>query len=97
MRTVRTPGVERIPVGIVVHPLFSADKAGSGYVEAMLSSGREEMYITPPAETTLKITASSQLLTNALTMELVERGFKLRELPVQAAVAASEVDENRFA
>jgi len=98
MRAVRTPGVERIPLGIVLHPLFSTERANGGGrivddVGTSESFDRDRMYINPPAETTLKVTGLSERLTGLLSAELTARGFKLRDLPVQAPIEG----ENAFA
>lgn len=98
VHAIRTPGVERIPLGIVLHPLFSTERANGvsavGDIESTSeSSDRERMYINPPAETTLKVTGLSERLTGMLSAELTARGFKLRDLPVQAPIEG----ENAFA
>lgn len=86
LTTVRTPGTERIPLGIVIHPLFSIDTshAWGGVTMIPKAVDRDRVYIASPAQTTLKITGNSQRLTSLVSMELASRGFKLRELPVEA-------------
>lgn len=96
MESIRTPGAEKIPLGIVLHPLLSTQAEGWGSVRtwARMSNDRNSLYITPPAKTTMQVTGLSERLTNLLTIELSRRGFKLRELPVAATPAK---DENTFA
>jgi hypothetical protein len=87
MKAVRTPGAERIPLSIVLHPLLSTQsESGWGTSAALMSQDRGSLYITPPAKTTMQVTGTSERLTNLLTVELAQRGFKLRELPVEAPV-----------
>jgi hypothetical protein len=95
MESIRTPGAEKIPLGIVLHPLLSSQtESGWGRAAALYSQDRGSLYITPPAKTTMQVTGLSERLTNMLTVELSRRGFKLRELPVEATPAK---DENTFA
>jgi len=95
MRSVRTPGIEKIPLGIVLHPLFSTERK-SGYESATEgsvseSSDHDRMYIHPPTETSLMVTGPSERLTGLISMELMSRGFRLRDLPVQAPVEGENV------
>ena len=95
IRSFQTPSVDgRIPTGIVLHPLLSSQVEGSwGRTYPMFNQSREHIYIRPPAKTTLQVTGTSERLTGMLTMELLQRGFKLHELPVEAPVEG----ENAFA
>ena len=96
MESIRTPGAERIPLGIVLHPLLSAQAESWGTVRSFYldSSDRKNLYIQPPAKTTMQVTGLSERLTNMLTVELSRRGFKMRELPVEAT---PNKDDNAFA
>jgi len=99
MESIRTPGAKNIPLGIVLHPLLSTQVEGREWGRvgpASLYSGedRKNLYIQPPAKTTMQVTGLSERLTNMLNIELSRRGFKLRELPVEATPAK---DENTFA
>lgn len=99
MESIRTPGAEKIPLGIVLHPLLSTQTEGNtwgGGRAFSLYSGedRKNLYIQPPAKTTMQVTGLSERLTNMLNIELSRRGFKLRELPVEAT---PNKDENAFA
>jgi hypothetical protein len=98
IQTVRSPSAERIPLGVVIHPLFSTEVVGAGSVRswALYNSNREHIYISPPAETSLKVTGPSQRLTSDLSMELAARGFKLSELPVEAPAGQGD-NKNVFA
>jgi hypothetical protein len=96
MRTVRSPDVEKIPLGIVLHPLFSTEPRSPESVPtddigASESVDHDKMYIHPPAETSLKVTGASERLTGLISMELTARGFRLRDLPVQAPVEGESV------
>jgi hypothetical protein len=96
MRTVRSPDLEKIPLGIVLHPLFSTEPSRASEVpladiEASESFEHGNMYIHPPVETSLKVTGASERLTGLISMELTGRGFRLRDLPVQAPVEGESV------
>ena len=96
MESIRTPGAKNIPLGIVLHPLLST-QTERGWMRgsfALDSQNRESIYIMPPAKTTMQVTERSERLTNMLNIELSRRGFKLRELPVEATPAR---DQNTFA
>ena len=96
MESIRTPGAKNIPLGIVLHPLLST-QTERGWMRgsfALDSQNREFLYITPPAKTTMQVTERSERLTNMLNIELSRRGFKLRELPVEATPAR---EQNTFA
>jgi len=96
MESIRTPGAKNIPLGIVLHPLLST-QTERGWMRgsfALDSQNRESLYITPPAKTTMQVTERSERLTNMLNIELSRRGFKLRELPVEATPAR---EQNTFA
>src|SRR5262245_29935640 len=91
METIRTPGSEKIPLGIVIHPLLSTQAEGWGTVRGFTTmSDRQNLYIQPPVKTTMQVTGLSERLTNMLNVELSRRGFKLRELPVQATPARDD-------
>jgi hypothetical protein len=98
IQTVRSPSAEKIPLGVVIHPLFSTELSGVGSARtwALLNSNREHIYISPPAETSLKVTGPSQRLTSDLSMELAARGFKLSELPVETPEGQGD-NKNAFA
>ena len=98
MQTVRSPSAEKIPLGVVVHPLFSTEIRAGGMIRSgvMLNSNRENVYISPPAETSLKVTGPSQRLTSDLSMQLAARGFKLSELPVESPAGQGD-NKNAFA
>ena len=99
MQTVRSPSAEKIPLAVVVHPLFSTEVAGGGMLRVrpwVFNSNRENIYISPPAETSLKVTGPSQRLTSDLSMELAARGFKLSELPVESPAGQGD-NKNAFA
>jgi len=96
MESIRTPGAKNIPLGIVLHPLLST-QTERGWMRgsfALDSQNRESIYIMPPAKTTMQVTERSERLTNMLNIELSRRGFKLRELPVEATPAR---EQNTFA
>ena len=96
MESIRTPGAKNIPLGIVLHPLLST-QTERGWMRgsfALDSQNRESIYILPPAKTTMQVTERSERLTNMLNIELSRRGFKLRELPVEATPAR---EQNTFA
>ena len=96
MESIRTPGAKNIPLGIVLHPLLST-QTERGWMRgsfALDSQNRESIYIMPPAKTTMQVTERSERLTNMLNIELSRRGFKLRELPVEATPAR---EKNTFA
>ena len=98
MESIRTPGAQNIPLGIVLHPLLSTQTEVStwGRMGSVTLSNRtrDSLYIEPPAKTTMQVTGLSERLTNMLTVELSRRGFKLRELPVEATL---NKNENAFA
>ena len=96
MESIHTPGAKNIPLGIVLHPLLST-QTERGWMRgsfALDSQNRESIYIMPPAKTTMQVTERSERLTNMLNIELSRRGFKLRELPVEATPAR---EQNTFA
>jgi len=96
MESIRTPGAKNIPLGIALHPLLST-QTERGWMRgsfALDSQNRESIYIMPPAKTTMQVTERSERLTNMLNIELSRRGFKLRELPVEATPAR---EKNTFA
>ena len=96
MESIRTPGAKNIPLGMVLHPLLST-QTERGWMRgsfALDSQNRESIYIMPPAKTTMQVTERSERLTNMLNIELSRRGFKLRELPVEATPAR---EQNTFA
>ena len=98
IQTVRSPSAEKIPLGVVVHPLFSTEIGGTGWARSgiALYSDREHVYISPPTETSLKVTGPSQRLTSELSMQLAARGFKLSELPVESPTGQGD-NKNAFA
>lgn len=97
MQTVRSPSEKNIPLAVVIHPLFSTEMVGASWGRVFaLNSDREHVYISPPAETSLKVTGPSQRLTSNLSMELAARGFKLSELPVESAEGQGD-NKNAFA
>ena len=90
MESIRTPGAKNIP-------LLLSTQTERGWMRgsfALDSQNRESIYIMPPAKTTMQVTERSERLTNMLNIELSRRGFKLRELPVEATPAR---EQNTFA
>lgn len=85
MTTIRSPGVDRIPTTICIHPLLSSPASRRYIIKENLNISREHgsVYITPPAESKLVITPRSQMLTGLLSSELAYYGFDLKELPVE--------------
>jgi hypothetical protein len=85
LTTIRSPGVDRIPTTICVHPLLSSP-ARKRYIvkdELFLSRERNRVYIAPPADVSLTITPQSQIFTGLLSSELAYYGFDLKEIPVE--------------
>jgi len=85
LTTIRSPGVDRIPTTICIHPLLSSP-ARRRYVtsdDVVMSRERDRVYITPPTEVSLTVTPQSQMLTGLLSSELAYYGFDLKELPVE--------------
>lgn len=87
VRTTPSVGVDRIPATVAVYPLLSSSEAprahgGWGPIKSTLES-REEIYLTPPTESELLVTASSQMLTGEMSTEMMRYGFDLREMPYE--------------
>lgn len=83
--TTSSPGVERIPTAIALHPLLTAPTEKPLGYRALRSAERgRELYLTPPAASELTVTLQSQLMTDLLSAELAYRGFALKELPFEA-------------
>jgi hypothetical protein len=85
LTSIRSPGVDRIPTTICVHPLLSSPARKRYLVkdELFISRERNRVYIAPPAEVSLTITPQSQIFTGLLSSELAYYGFDLKEIPVE--------------
>jgi len=85
VRTAPSPGVERIPSIVAIHPLLSGTEVDGRYwpIEPLSNMSREEIYLAPPANSELVVTPSSQMLTGELSTQMTEYGFDLRELPYE--------------
>lgn len=101
---VPSAGVEGIPQKIAVYPLLTTEVVRTARRRAYrfspitmsTESAEKRIYIVAPAETELKSTMESQLLTGLLSAELTRRGFSLKELPVEAPSEESERRHNSF-
>jgi len=96
LTTIRSPGVERIPTTICVHPLLSSPTRRR-YIprdEVVLSRRRERIYIASPTEVRLSVTPQSQMFTGLLSSELAYYGFDLKELPVEIPDEAESADSS---
>ena len=96
LTTIRSPGVERIPTTICVHPILSSPMGRRIITQRELKVSRQDdrVYIAPPAEVRLSVTPQSQMLTGLLSSELAYFGFELKELPVEIP-EDSEADETK--
>ena len=85
LTTIRSPGVDRIPTVICVHPILSSPARRRYLVkdELFLTRESKRVYIAPPAEVNLTITPQSQIFTGLLSSELAYYGFELKEIPVE--------------
>ena len=86
LTTIRSPGVDRIPTTICIHPLLSypVRRIYHGKINnVVVSREHDRVYITPPTEMSLTVTPQSQMLTGLLSSELAYYGFDLKELPVE--------------
>lgn len=85
LTTIRSPGVDRIPTTICIHPLLSSPARRRYIIKEQLNVSREDdrVYIAPPTEARLAVTPQSQMLTGLLSSELAYYGFDLKELPVE--------------
>ena len=79
LTTIRSPGVERIPTVICIHPLLSSPVRRK-YIRddvVVMSRQRERVYIAAPTEVKLAVTPQSQMFTGLLSSELAYYGFDL--------------------
>ncbi len=85
LTTIRSPGVDRLPTTICVHPILSSPARKRYLVkdELFISRKRDRVYIAPPAEVSLTITPQSQIFTGLLSSELAYYGFELKEIPIE--------------
>lgn len=90
-RIVPGPGTDRLPKTLAVHslvanrlqePRLRYDVIRPMGVEA--AADRSRIALVPPAETDLRVTSMSQILTGEISLRLAEYGFDLRELPSEA-------------
>lgn len=79
--------IDRIPTTIGVYPLLSVPVAPGHPRFGSLDVRAEQdgVYIVPPSESRLVVTAESQILTGFISSELLSLGFDLKEVPVEAA------------
>ena len=77
------PHVEQIPGNIAIFPLLSTPLKHRRMPQVHLMKSKGQVYITPPAETDLKITQRSQIMTDMISSELMDFGFVLKQLPVE--------------
>jgi hypothetical protein len=85
LTTIRSPGVERIPTTICIHPLLSSP-VRRRYIQRddmVVTRERGRVYIASPTEVRLSVTPQSQMFTGLLSSELAYYGFDLKELPVE--------------
>ena len=95
LTTIRSPGVDRIPTTICIHPLLSSP-ARRRYLkqdDVVISRESDRVYIAPPTEVNLLVTPQSQMFTGLLSSELVYYGFDLKELPVEVPGDDGEAGE----
>jgi len=93
VNAVKSAGVDRIPLKLGLYPFLSTavtDSRVNAYAGARLldvSVGKmgDDVAILPPANTEMKITQESQIMTDSLSMELSARGFALKQLPVEVS------------
>jgi len=85
LTTIRSPGVDRIPTTICIHPLLSSPARRRYLIKenVVISRERDRLYIAPPTEVNLIVTPQSQMFTGLLSSELAYYGFDLKELPVE--------------
>ena len=97
LTTIRSPGVDRIPTTICVHPLLCSPARRRYIPKESLNVTRKknQVYIAPPAEVRLSVTPQSQMLTGLLSSELAYYGFDLKELPVEIPDDSGEEDTDR--
>lgn len=98
--SVKSPGVDLIPVEIGFYPLLSTtpfdDHRPWGAVKSLDTRASEKgIYIMPPAESDLALTRESQIMTGLLSTELSIHGFHLKELPVEQ-VSDPNADDKGF-
>ena len=99
LTTIRSPGIERIPTVVCVHPLLSSPARRRYVVKETLHVSRQDdrLYIVPPTESRLVVTPQSQMMTGLLSSELAYYGFELKELPVEIPEGEDEgKDQNLF-
>lgn len=85
IKTTMMDGETTLPKTIAVYPLLTStpkEKEEVRFIPLGESYDKSKMYITPPADFTLSITLDSQMMSDALTAELANRGFSLKQLPV---------------
>lgn len=85
LTTIRSPGVDRIPKTICIHPLLSSPARRRYFIKenVVVTRERDRVYIAPPTEVSLIVTPQSQMFTGLLSSELAYYGFDLKELPVE--------------
>jgi len=73
-----------IPTVLGVFPILSSLEVQRGYPHPpRFEKFNDRIIVTPPAEMTMGVTPESRMLSNALTVALQQRGFSLKELPVE--------------
>lgn len=94
----KSDGVDRIPSKIAFYPLLSTPVATRGGVRATLrvQSLGENVVITPPAETEMRVTQESQIVTGLISTLLSAEGFSLKELPVEVLPKSKKDEGSRF-
>ena len=91
--SVKSSGVEQIPLKVAIYPLLSSAKPDyHGEVRALSSAGN--VVIAPPAETQLSITQDSQIMTGLISTQLAAHGFALKELPVEITESETSASSN---
>ena len=80
LTAIRSPGVDRIPTTICIHPLLSSPARRRYLIKdnVVVSRERDRVYITPPTEVSLTVTPQSQMFTGLLSSELAYYGFDLK-------------------
>ena len=95
IQSVKSSGVDQIPKKFGIYPFLSTRMTGANYtmgsasllsMSANIAKNKDNVAITPGANTELAITQESQILTDLLSSNLSSYGFALKQLPVDLQV-----------
>lgn len=84
IQSARVDDAAPIPSVLGVFPILSSVEVHRGYPHPpRYETFDDRILVTPPAEMTMGVTPESRMLSNALSVALQQRGFSLKELPVE--------------